>query len=193
MSSNRTRRHLVGLAAGAALVIIGVLTAGCGTNGIQAPSTTTTTTTTSSPSSTARPLPPKRASARPGATCSPPESKRLRPQRFRPGSTRASTASRNGCPRDLLCRRFLLSCFGLQKRRRRRERVTSRTTQPQRRLRRTPPTAIRRRTESASGSSASAGSSLDSTSSKDVAAHTRSPKLPGVLPAVEMTMSRPVR
>ena len=57
MSSNRPRRHLVGLAAGAALVIIGVLTAGCGTNGNQAPSTTTTTTTTSSPSSTAPPAP----------------------------------------------------------------------------------------------------------------------------------------
>jgi hypothetical protein len=59
MSSNRTRRHLVGLAGGAALVIIGVLTAGCGTGGNQAPSTTTTTTTTttSSPSSTAAPAP----------------------------------------------------------------------------------------------------------------------------------------
>ncbi len=57
MSSNRTRRHLVGLAAGAALVIIGVLTAGCGTNGNQTPSTTTTTTTTSSPSNTAPPAP----------------------------------------------------------------------------------------------------------------------------------------
>jgi hypothetical protein len=57
MNSKTTRPRLIALAAGAALVIIGVLTAGCGTNGNQAPSTTTTTTTTSSPSSSAAPAP----------------------------------------------------------------------------------------------------------------------------------------
>jgi len=59
MSSNRTRLHLIALAGGAAL-ITGVLTAGCGTNANQAPSSptsTTTTTTTVSPSSTAAPAP----------------------------------------------------------------------------------------------------------------------------------------
>jgi hypothetical protein len=61
MSSNRTRPRLIGLAAGgAALILIGAVTAGCGTNANQAPSTTpttTTTTTTVSPSSTAAPAP----------------------------------------------------------------------------------------------------------------------------------------
>jgi hypothetical protein len=61
MSPNRTRLHLSALAGGAALVVMGVVTAGCGTGGNQAPSTTststTTTTTTSSPSSTAAPAP----------------------------------------------------------------------------------------------------------------------------------------
>ncbi len=61
MSSNRTRLRLIALAGGAALVIMGVVTAGCGTDGNQAPSTTptttTTTTTTVSPSSTAAPAP----------------------------------------------------------------------------------------------------------------------------------------
>jgi hypothetical protein len=47
--------------------------------------------------------------------------------------------------------------------------------------------------ESASRSSASAGSRSVSTSSKDVAALTRSAKLHGVLSAVEMIMHRPVR
>jgi hypothetical protein len=59
MSSNRTRLHLIGLAGGAALVIMGAVTAGCGNSGNQAPSTTTTTTTTtttsSSPSGTPAP------------------------------------------------------------------------------------------------------------------------------------------
>ena len=54
MSSNRVR--LIGLAGGAALVVMGAVTAGCGTSANQAPSTTpTTTTTTSSPSSTPAP------------------------------------------------------------------------------------------------------------------------------------------
>ena len=61
MSSNRIRLRLITLAGGAALVIMGVVTAGCGTNANQAPSTTptstTTTTTTVSPSSTAAPAP----------------------------------------------------------------------------------------------------------------------------------------
>jgi ABC-type phosphate transport system substrate-binding protein len=56
MSSNRTRLHLICLAGGAALVIIGAVTAGCSSSANQAPSTTTTTTTTtSSPSSTPAP------------------------------------------------------------------------------------------------------------------------------------------
>jgi hypothetical protein len=56
MSSNRVR--LIGLAGGGALVVMGAVTAGCGTSANQAPSTTTTTTTTtttSSPSSTPAP------------------------------------------------------------------------------------------------------------------------------------------
>ena len=61
MSSNRTRLRLITLPGGVALVIMGVVTAGCGTNANQAPSTTptstTTTTTTVSPSSTAAPAP----------------------------------------------------------------------------------------------------------------------------------------
>jgi hypothetical protein len=60
MSSNRTRLRLITLAGGVGLVIMGVVTAGCGTNANQAPSTptsTTTTTTTVSPSSTAAPAP----------------------------------------------------------------------------------------------------------------------------------------
>ncbi len=61
MSSNRTRLRLTTLAGGVALVTMGVVTAGCGTNANQAPSTTptstTTTTTTVSPSSTAAPAP----------------------------------------------------------------------------------------------------------------------------------------
>lgn len=40
---------------GAALVAMGVLTAGCSSNGGQSPSTTTTTTTTTSPSSSVVP------------------------------------------------------------------------------------------------------------------------------------------
>ncbi|SEB26623.1 hypothetical protein SAMN04488580_12146 [Mycobacterium sp. 283mftsu] len=42
-------------AGGAALLAMGVLTAGCSNNGGQSPSTTTTTTTTSSPSPSATP------------------------------------------------------------------------------------------------------------------------------------------
>jgi hypothetical protein len=58
MTSNRTRLHLSALAGGAALVVMGAVTAGCGTSANQAPSTTTTTTiTTTSPSSTAAPAP----------------------------------------------------------------------------------------------------------------------------------------
>jgi hypothetical protein len=58
MTSNRTRLHLGALAGGAALVVMGAVTAGCGTSANQAPSTTTTTTaTTTSPSSTAAPAP----------------------------------------------------------------------------------------------------------------------------------------
>ena len=60
MSSSRTRLHRSALAGGAALVVLGVLTAGCGTGGNQAPSTTTTTTTTTTtapPSGTAVPAP----------------------------------------------------------------------------------------------------------------------------------------
>jgi hypothetical protein len=60
MSSNRIRPRLIGLAAGgAALILMGAVTAGCGTSGNQAPSTTTTTTTstTSPPSSSAAPAP----------------------------------------------------------------------------------------------------------------------------------------
>jgi hypothetical protein len=58
MSSNRIRPRLIGLAGGAALVVMGAVTAGCGTSANQGPSTTTTTTTTtttSSPSSTPAP------------------------------------------------------------------------------------------------------------------------------------------
>jgi hypothetical protein len=61
MSSNRTRPHLMAIAGGTALVIMAVVTAGCGTSANQAPSTTptttTTATTTSSPPSTAAPAP----------------------------------------------------------------------------------------------------------------------------------------
>lgn len=39
-------------AGGAALIAMGVLTAGCSSNGGQSPSTTTTTTTTTTPSAT---------------------------------------------------------------------------------------------------------------------------------------------
>ncbi len=65
MSSNRTRLHLSALAGGAALVVMGVLTAGCGTGGNQAPSTTSTTTTTTTTSSSS---PPSTAPAAPAPT-----------------------------------------------------------------------------------------------------------------------------
>jgi hypothetical protein len=66
MSSNRTRPRLIGLAAGgAALVLMGAVTAGCGTNANQAPSTTTTTTTTTSPTSTTVPPAPTEKSVSP--------------------------------------------------------------------------------------------------------------------------------
>jgi hypothetical protein len=40
MSPNRIRLHLIALAGGAAIVVMGVVAAGCGTSASQAPSTT---------------------------------------------------------------------------------------------------------------------------------------------------------
>jgi len=56
MDSRCVDRRRMAVAGGAVLIAVGVLTAGCGTSGNQAPSstttTTTTTTTTAPPSST---------------------------------------------------------------------------------------------------------------------------------------------
>ncbi|OBJ41060.1 hypothetical protein A5630_23645 [Mycolicibacterium mucogenicum] len=55
MRTYLSTRRLMAAAGGAALLAMGVLTAGCSNNGGQSPSTTTTTTTTSSPSPSATP------------------------------------------------------------------------------------------------------------------------------------------
>ena len=57
MAPNRYHHRAIAVAAGAALVAIGALTAGCAGNENKAPSTTTTTTTTTTTPATSAPPP----------------------------------------------------------------------------------------------------------------------------------------
>ena len=52
MNSNLFTRRVVAVAAAGALIVMGALTAGCGKNGEQAPTTSTTTTSTTTTSAT---------------------------------------------------------------------------------------------------------------------------------------------
>jgi hypothetical protein len=55
MNSNLFTRRLFAVLGGGALIALGALTAGCGNNGEQAPSTSTTTTTTTTTTTSAAP------------------------------------------------------------------------------------------------------------------------------------------
>ena len=68
MDSRCVDRRRMAVAGGAVLIAVGVLTAGCGTNGNQAPSsttTTTTTTTTTAPPPSSAPASPTEKSINP--------------------------------------------------------------------------------------------------------------------------------
>ncbi|HYP94573.1 MAG TPA: hypothetical protein VER34_15980 [Mycobacterium sp.] len=68
MDSRCVDRRRMALAGGAVLIAVGVLTAGCGTSGNQAPSsttTTTTTTTTTAPPPSSAPASPTEKSINP--------------------------------------------------------------------------------------------------------------------------------
>jgi len=67
MDSRCVDRRRMAVAGGAVLIAVGVLTAGCGTSGNQAPSstTTTTTTTTTTPPPSSAPASPTEKSINP--------------------------------------------------------------------------------------------------------------------------------